>query len=516
MQPTGKLPPTEIFLEIFRYLEKSDLKSVRLVSRSCSHSVSDLLFDTVYISAHKEDFDVFENLAKHPHLSKCVRHLKYDASQFTNNLSERDYMWNLSAQLRRNGNPTDAPRDSPDPEINAFVELVTGWGKNYLSYNTNSVEFQCCQQSRFVKEGYRKFKEYASRQEAAYTNPEYWDTATRLLGQLTNLDSATIYDQWERTIVKTLKAMSDGEFCRFGSPLNRSWNPVHLHPLAWSYTAIFGEHVITSNGTREFSVMNEFLKGTPRRLKRLGTAGSRLSPESFNANNSTCAGLIFDGFWAYAFIETLSLILETTNLDGGAEDNHLPITGLTALLRSASRLKHLSLSLPIHNGVYEQCYKLSEVFPLQPLVWPALRAFYIGNISVEAAHWMMLLHYRMPELRYLEIAVIELSGASWEEVIECMNHHLKLLNFRIAPNALRYADRSSVWISNRWYRGETWPGGNFDGHIAFNRAIESYVVSGGRHPWLIQGQPDDAFSAKSEKLFASVQRLKEQTVQNAG
>ena len=92
-QSTGNLPPTEIFLEIFQYLQKSDLKSVRLVSRSCSHWASSFLFDTVYISAHKEDFDVFNSLANHQHLSKCVRHLKYDVSQFTSSISKRKYLW---------------------------------------------------------------------------------------------------------------------------------------------------------------------------------------------------------------------------------------------------------------------------------------------------------------------------------------------------------------------------------------------------------------------------------------
>lgn len=375
----------------------------------------------------------------------------------------------------------------------------TGWGTSYSYYNTNSVEFQYFRESRFVKEGYRKFKKYARRQEAAYKNPGYWNTATRLLGQFTNLDSATVYDQWEQaniSCVKPLNAMSHGEFCRFWSPLHRSWNPVHSHPLGWSYLAIPRENVTTSNGTREFSVMNSFLKGTPRRLKRLETAGSGLPPESLNVENSTCASLILEGFWAYAFIETLNLTLETTMKDDDEGNNYLPITGLTALLRSASRLKHLSLSLPIHNGINEQYYKLSEVFPLQPPLWPALRTFYIGNISVEAAHWIMPLHFRMPELRSLQVgAVTELSGATWNEVIECMHHHLKLSCLRISYYGLMYPDPSIAWIRD----------------VAQQRAvferIKSYVEHGGRHPCLNPGQPDDAFRVESEKLFSSAQSL---------
>ena len=116
--------PAELLLEILRHLEKIDLKTVRLVSHSFSQCASGFLFDTVYVSAHKVDFDVLCNIADHPQLSRCVKKLKYDASQFPT-MSKQRYMYELGLQLLEMMDSTGkTPQDNPDPDVNGFVETL--------------------------------------------------------------------------------------------------------------------------------------------------------------------------------------------------------------------------------------------------------------------------------------------------------------------------------------------------------------------------------------------------------
>ncbi len=67
--------PNEIALDIVSYLNKTQFKSVRLVSKQWCDCGSQYLFDQLYVSPRKEDLDVFESVTQHPILSNCVRRL---------------------------------------------------------------------------------------------------------------------------------------------------------------------------------------------------------------------------------------------------------------------------------------------------------------------------------------------------------------------------------------------------------------------------------------------------------
>ena len=74
--------PVELRVYILNYVEKCDLKSVRLVSKEWYLLATTHLFDTVSISPRPKDIEVFERITRHPVLSSAVKDLVYDASQF--------------------------------------------------------------------------------------------------------------------------------------------------------------------------------------------------------------------------------------------------------------------------------------------------------------------------------------------------------------------------------------------------------------------------------------------------
>lgn len=98
--------PSEILLAIFINLNKTSLKSWRLVSKAWSASSIEFLFDRLFVSP-QEDLKVFKAVSSRPHLSRYVKELVYDASGFLRELDFLYYTIALMAQSRRLEMPPD-------------------------------------------------------------------------------------------------------------------------------------------------------------------------------------------------------------------------------------------------------------------------------------------------------------------------------------------------------------------------------------------------------------------------
>ena len=73
---------TEMIIEIFRGLERRDLKATRLVCRRFEAAASPLLFTKAYIAARRGVIDVFKQITSHHIFSNYIREVIYDASCF--------------------------------------------------------------------------------------------------------------------------------------------------------------------------------------------------------------------------------------------------------------------------------------------------------------------------------------------------------------------------------------------------------------------------------------------------
>ena len=74
--------PLELCKEIFGGIPKSDLKSIRLVSKKLNALSSPLLFTRVYASLHLKDLEVLSAISRHPILSLLVQEIIYSGVFF--------------------------------------------------------------------------------------------------------------------------------------------------------------------------------------------------------------------------------------------------------------------------------------------------------------------------------------------------------------------------------------------------------------------------------------------------
>ena len=501
--------PVELLLEILQHLEKIDLKTVRLVSRSFSRYASGFLFDTVYISDHKVDFDVLSNLAEYPQLSRCVKKLKYDASQFPA-MSKQCYMSELGLQLLDMKDPTgQSLQDSPDPDVNGFVETLSNRSDGW-SHEANTQEaWRRYSDSSFIQDGYEKFLQHADRLEEVKITSDYWGAVSKKLGYFSNIDCVEMYSLWYLSsadpMFTTLNVSSCGSISHIGSPLNRSWNPIHLFPKQFSYGATRDSPPISSDGTAEFSTLNRILQSHPKRIKYLKTNRAHIPVTAFIAGADVLAALLPNRFKAYDQLRSLSFCILERRF---RRDDTLGIPSLPKLLRATTQLRHLALILPGKTDAHVLYYTIQDVFySRHAVIWPYLQSLDLNRLSTNAVQWIALLAFSMPNLRSLTIFNIELGDSDWQVVVECMHRCLNLCRFRIRRGpGLTYAGHTMVGTQDtprltvmEWGTEE---------HYKFLDRIEHYVVHGGRNPFLQAHQRDDALIEASSKLYASARRLR--------
>lgn len=118
--------PNEILERALQDLPKADLKAARLVNSQWSLCATQFLFDTLYISPHKTNIDVFQSVTQHRVLRHCVKQLRYDGVGFSVNWVYRQYFARLWGDMRWSTRNLKEPFHSPDTQFNSFVESA-GW-----------------------------------------------------------------------------------------------------------------------------------------------------------------------------------------------------------------------------------------------------------------------------------------------------------------------------------------------------------------------------------------------------
>lgn len=114
---------TEMVIETFSYLERGDLKAVRLVCRRFDTLASPSLFTKAYIAARRGVMDVFKQITSHPVLSNYIREIIYDASWFEPSIaaSLEIFSQSLIARGARFNSPTKS--DQVRRDYKTYVRL---------------------------------------------------------------------------------------------------------------------------------------------------------------------------------------------------------------------------------------------------------------------------------------------------------------------------------------------------------------------------------------------------------
>lgn len=227
--------PNQIILHILQSLEKCDLKSVRLVSRTWTAFATELLFDRVYVSAHPENLEVFEAITQHTLLSRCVETLIYDAVAFVENYTKEQYVLGLWHQMTRSahlGPRLESYEAASEPEINMWMMLVKPDGPNLRLRDFDEVQM-ACKDNELIEYGYQNYERHAALQRAQSNNANFLESLVKGLQKLDNLSRVVIQDCWARPrpFSNDLKRLTSRR--PTGSPLARKWNTLHTEPKGW-------------------------------------------------------------------------------------------------------------------------------------------------------------------------------------------------------------------------------------------------------------------------------------------
>ena len=285
-----------------------------------------------------------------------------------------------------------------------------------------------------------------------------------------------------------------------GSPVTRSWNPLHARP--------------TSDDTDKYLIAH-FLKLTSA-LSSSGVCLQNLDlcAQDFNglplrilqAAKMHCNTLLQDSSNAYRDLENLSLKVHSRSDDDCVSSTALGM--LPDLLGEMHWLKNLDLYLhifrPLANSGHDSYFTYDQVFP-KYVNWDHLVRLKITALSIKGVDLFNLLLVQTPNIRELNLCNINLLQGAWEGVIEVLRS-ANLTNFSLAKTSLVHqTDRILVYgpaYTGRWdlLQGK------------FTDAIKHYVLCGGRHPclpldlepWAAQGYCWSLMSEENrEKLIAS-------------
>ena len=345
---------------------------------------------------------------------------------------------------------------------------------------------------------------------------DHWRGVSKKLGHFSNIECAEMYTLWYLSyadpMFTTLNVSSCGSISHIGSPLNRSWNLIHLFPKYFSYGATRDSPPISFDGTAEFGTLNRLVQSLPKRVKNLRTCRAYIPLSAFIAGADVLVGLLASGFKDYDQLRSLSLSI----IDGHIQRDEtlIGIPSLPKLLRATTQLRHLRLNLPGKADRHGQYYTVQDIFYARHTVmWPYLQSLDLNKLMMNAVQWIALLAFSMPNLRSLTFSNVKLADSDWQVIVECMHHCLNLCRFKIRRGpGLRYVGHTMVGTQETPHlTASEW---GSEEHHKFLDRIEHYVVHGGRNPFLKTHQPYNALIEASARHYASARRLQSRMMNN--
>ena len=227
--------PLEVKGIIAKFVDKSDLKTLRCVSKQWHTMATPLLFDQVYVSPRSKDIQIFSHITKHPVLSRSIKRMICDVSTVLNLSHERyfnqlcDQWWIMTAALSKN-NPFNTSHRRLNKYVNAIIRAEESWENLFSEYAHDD----------YVIEGWQLWQEMAKDERDAFkygNDGMYFSDLCSGLHRLSNLQSVLIdNDMWSKVgmdmshnFYPSYPEHTPTSICS-GSALARSWVPWHLRP----------------------------------------------------------------------------------------------------------------------------------------------------------------------------------------------------------------------------------------------------------------------------------------------
>lgn len=454
--------PNELVVAILESVGSQDLKSARLVCKTWCSYASGFLFDKIYVAPNRVDLEVFNAITQDPILSKCVRQLVYEGSEFVSDLTKRSYVDCLWSQTALMFDASKRSLDSPDPQINDWIYDVA---------RSRTEEFAKWRNHSLIEDGYREYQAHSIYQQRALQSGDFLESLVQGLSRLDCLESVTLEGGWPPAVRKSLYKH------RHGTPLARRWNPFHCCPHRWYWEPEGNDSEELVDGMRHYWIITAALVRAQRHINDFAIGRdhqpyeTEISPEIFERKDPMRPNALGLDIAAFSGLERLHLRIAT------CEDRSVPeycdnIEGLPRLLGSMHSLRRLDLyfSYLPKDEDYLSLYRYDQVFP-QEMAWNNLVEMALYNFASSATDLLRLLLIQMPNLKRIRLGVTQLLEGCWESVIECLKQYSQFTSFEV--------DDDDYYTLYHY-------GTEF--HDCRNIKISEYVVHGGRHPCLPDGQ----------------------------
>ena len=409
-----------------QYLNKSDLKNARLVSKQWSGCASEYLFTKLFVSPHSLNLEGFVTIAQDPRLSKCVKELEYDAVHFSPYLTISEYFKTLWRQTGTITSIQESGLEKFDPEIHCYLNFRYDLQQHpKRSDEMMANAWSACCGFTFIQWGYWKWMEEARLEQECTDLKTFLKTLVSGLQNLTRLETVKLRGSWPS------RAKLSGQ----GSPLARTWNLFYARP---------GD-IISASDFEAFKAVADF-RNLAFALSKARVTGVRnlsiectLPPPAFRSYQVQARCFMCAGISVYARVDNLKLSLPGWCANSFV-DYYFDLYKVSPMLGSMTALKRLDLELPedrFNNPVFYVPY--SVIFPKHGH-WPELTALTVRNLAIGTKDLVTFFIKKMPNVRHLAFGNIYLDDGTWEGIFEYLRILHRLSSFSISPESFLLLD----------------------------------------------------------------------------
>ncbi|KAL8676786.1 MAG: hypothetical protein Q9186_006734 [Xanthomendoza sp. 1 TL-2023] len=311
-----------------------------------------------------------------------------------------------------------------------------------------------------------------------------------------------------------------------GSPSARRYPATALFPYTSAYEpcrapSMGSEDFGAANHHFEFEVFSRLLRSSskqPMKFEALGhafhTSGhSGIPPEVFDLEHTPEAVSLLN-------FPNIPRVLRLRVADGlygpytGTFESMPALDTLMEFLPNAPVLEELSLIFPSRQ-VYRNAwlYDYTQVFP-SVVQWrhSKPRTLHLYNLSFSYKNLAGLLFLALPVLSDLRLATILLTNGAWAGIVEGLRQQDSLKTFCFMEDLCYTDGDSEISVAANEY-DESYDDPTrqrvIDKHLA---ALSTYVMKGGRHPYLGGDEPDSAAARYMAPLNQTLDNLRKLSV----
>ncbi|MCJ1253279.1 hypothetical protein MMC24_001090 [Lignoscripta atroalba] len=457
--------PNEVLTLVFAYVYKSDLKSIRLVSRLWGALACVPLFDRVYISPRTEDIEVFRNIVGSYHCRSAIKELVYDTSHFDEDVQKDEYLSRLVRQTFRLVNREDwvGYTEGSDPQIVELLNFAEEFG---LQEHRQPSALAREQRSRLlnndiVNRGFHYFCENVDTERSILDCGEFLASLCIGLASLCNLERVIIDDHWEvghndlpfnPSLLAPMRPS--------GSPFARTWHPLFLQPSRRM------QYCGDIDGIMVYHTMVRALSLSKRSIRELYVYPSCFSsvPHLAYRADDGIRPMVVHNLNAFRRLQVLHLPISVSS-------HHVSYGtsfGIHRFLTSMEALRELDLHFDIWDDSRMSPFSFKKIFGETEHTWPHLTSLALAGIRTEDHELLRLL--KSHSLRNVKLCDITLTKGYWPSMIE--NVRLCLPGIEVFEIAEPLGD----YLGSDFMDLKLWTRKNMKARI------EKYILHGGPNP----------------------------------